>query len=743
MGSRVNLGKVEEDYAVKHNQKRMESEDDYRPLTPMDAPRLPFPMNVNAPQPESPYKPGDGASPDARGSHKRRATLPSIALSPAEANTLTKYWNRGEGGSPVSGPLPQPSDPAPDADHEAGIPAPLIGLAITSNSIKQKRRSRSADALHEMALQHGLADLPLRRRSAEIKYWRSTNRGIPEELDEADAHRSFAATVQEVGAFSDDDSDDDVEEEDEGDDVAPHVIVATAVSPDNDDVPIPATDDEAPSRPASDLLAAAHADHSPPAPRAPAASPELATMDRVDQRLSQIEFNMAQLAHSMQVLTVDRGLAAPAGPEDRRPSFKLEPPPAPKAARSSLEQQPRPQSRRATPSLSQREAAATATAPANTADSPASGGGGVTAGSPSPAVLVARSVSLKAAPSSRLPRAPPPAAVALVHRPPRAGPPPRRRRRRPLRRRPAALERGVAQRRERLAAAEQAAAAAAAARGAPRAGPAAAPAARVARARAQLLQPLRSRADAAPAPPAARAARSSSSRARASRRGSSSSSSPAAGAAALPDAPGRARGPAVRGARARARRAQAPRGAGRRAAGRRGRAGGGRGALQQHQHRQEGARTCGAERHPAAAAGGARKAAAGRRRRSAAAAAAGPRTGAAAPWARGGAAPPARGARGDGADGEEGEGAEDDDDEDGGEDERRRKRRCSRCRSCATGRRATGPPRPWPAGGSGAAPRPRAAGASRAGRRAGGRRFSDLLFALPVAVYPPWHLCNL
>jgi hypothetical protein len=404
MGSRVNLGKVEEDYAVKHNQKRMESEDEYRPLTPMDAPRLPFPMNVNAPQPESPYKPGDGASPDARGTHKRRATLPSIALSPAEANALTKYWDRGEGsGSPVSGPLPQPSNLGPGAEHEGGIPAPLIGLAITSNSIAQKRRSRSADALHEMALQHGLADLPLRRRSAEIKYWRSTNRGIPEELDEADAHRSFAATVQEVGAFSDDDSDDDdVVGEDGGDNAAPQVIVATAVSPDND-VLIHAADDEAPSRPASDL-AAAHADRSPGAPRAPAASPELATMDRVDQRLSQIEFNMAQLAHSMQVLTVDRGLAAPAGPDqDRRPSFKLERPPASKGARSSLEQ--RPQSRRATPSLQQRDAAAVATTAASAADSPTSGGGGGTAGSPSPAVLVARSVSLKAAPSSRLPRA--------------------------------------------------------------------------------------------------------------------------------------------------------------------------------------------------------------------------------------------------------------------------------------------------------------------------------------------------
>jgi hypothetical protein len=400
MGSRVNLEKVEEDYS-KHGQKRMESEDDYRPLTPMDAPRLPFPMNVNAPQPESPYKPGDGASPEARQSHKRRATLPSIALSSAEANALTKYWNRGEGGSPVS-PLPR-SDPAPDADHEAGIPAPLIGLAITSNTVKQKRRSRSADALHEMALEHGLADLPLRRRSAEIKYWRATNRGIPEaeELDEADAHRSFAATVQEVGAFSDDDDDDDDDEEEEeevegqkegGVDLHPSVT-ATAITAYDESI----ADDEAPSRPESDHVG--RADHSP-ALRAPTASPELATMDRVDQRLSQIELNMAQLAHSMQVLTVDRGLAAPGPDPNRRPSFKLEKAPAPKA-RSSLEQQPRPQSRRATPSLSQRDAASTT--PANAVDSPASGGGN--AGSPSPAVLVARSVSLKAAPSSRLPRA--------------------------------------------------------------------------------------------------------------------------------------------------------------------------------------------------------------------------------------------------------------------------------------------------------------------------------------------------
>jgi hypothetical protein len=412
MGSRVNLGKVDEDYSVAHAQKRMEADDEYRPLTPMDAPQLPFPMNVNAPQPESPYKAGDGASP--HGSHKRRATLPSIALSPAEANALTKYWDRGDGsGSPLAGGPLQSNPVAPDADADddaGGVPAPLIGLAITSNTIKQKRRSRSADALHEMALQHGLADLPLRRRSAEIKYWRATNRGIPEaeEMDEADAHRSFAATVREVGAFSDSDSNEEEEEDDadeDDDEQDPAGNVATAVSP-AADVAIPATDERPSPRPASDPPAArALMAPSPAAPRAHTASPELVTMDRVDQRLSQIEYNMAQLAHSMQVLTVDRGLApAAAADPERRPSFRLERPPAPKAARSSLEQ--RPQSRRAAPSLAQRDAAATSTpAPANVVESssPASGGGN--AGSPSPAVLVARSVSLKAPPASRLPRA--------------------------------------------------------------------------------------------------------------------------------------------------------------------------------------------------------------------------------------------------------------------------------------------------------------------------------------------------
>lgn len=120
------------------------------PINPLGQ-HLPFPMNVNAPQEISP--PHDYLTFERRRplADQRRATLPSLSLSNAEGRLEDK----------------------PDDDD--ATQSPQIGIALSSppypQSIQSKRRSRSAGALRDLAKSRPSVE---RRRSAEIRYWRSS-----------------------------------------------------------------------------------------------------------------------------------------------------------------------------------------------------------------------------------------------------------------------------------------------------------------------------------------------------------------------------------------------------------------------------------------------------------------------------------------------------------------------------------------------------------------------------------------
>ncbi|ORY14441.1 hypothetical protein BCR34DRAFT_232979 [Clohesyomyces aquaticus] len=132
------------------------------PINPLGQ-HLPFPMNVNAPQETSPTHdyltfeiPHD--------LNRRRASLPSAQLSQAETRALSSAWNK------------QASSWDERQDAES-IPSPQIGIALSSPTPPEmpkhvKRRSRSAGALRELAAKGRLSTE--RRRSAEIRYWRTS-----------------------------------------------------------------------------------------------------------------------------------------------------------------------------------------------------------------------------------------------------------------------------------------------------------------------------------------------------------------------------------------------------------------------------------------------------------------------------------------------------------------------------------------------------------------------------------------
>jgi hypothetical protein len=134
--------------------------EDLKPLHPLGQ-HLPFPMNVNAPQASPPdeYLTFDMQRPDLR----RRATLPSVPSAGIQRRSgddsrekLSTFDERGD---------------------ESPMPSPGIGIALSSpthatTTRASKRRSRSADALHELVKDRASTD---RRRSAEIRYWRHSH----------------------------------------------------------------------------------------------------------------------------------------------------------------------------------------------------------------------------------------------------------------------------------------------------------------------------------------------------------------------------------------------------------------------------------------------------------------------------------------------------------------------------------------------------------------------------------------
>lgn len=151
---------------------RIRSVAELQPRTPLGS-HLPFPMNVNAPQEISPpheYLTFDGL--DAAQHPRvvqRRASLPSVVFSSADAAALSAFWAADN--APVTA---QDEENAVRASEEREI-----GVALSSPK-RVKRRSRSAGALHDLTkdwippVEAILPPRTPRRRSAEIRYWRSS-----------------------------------------------------------------------------------------------------------------------------------------------------------------------------------------------------------------------------------------------------------------------------------------------------------------------------------------------------------------------------------------------------------------------------------------------------------------------------------------------------------------------------------------------------------------------------------------
>ncbi|KAF2867653.1 hypothetical protein BDV95DRAFT_610564 [Massariosphaeria phaeospora] len=136
------------------------------PMNPLGQ-HLPFPMNVNAPQETSPPMDYLTFALPSGELGRRRATLPSVLT----ANDPPRSAGLAESQRRLS---------TWEEQHDAeSIPSPQIGVALSSpshaknsgQSIKSKRRSRSAGALRDLAKAHAPVE---RRRSAEIRYWRSS-----------------------------------------------------------------------------------------------------------------------------------------------------------------------------------------------------------------------------------------------------------------------------------------------------------------------------------------------------------------------------------------------------------------------------------------------------------------------------------------------------------------------------------------------------------------------------------------
>ncbi|KAJ4351249.1 uncharacterized protein N0V89_006588 [Didymosphaeria variabile] len=133
------------------------------PMNPLGQ-HLPFPMNVNAPQEVSPpqeYLRFEAPTPDFS---RRRATLPN-------AHTISETQSLNGGTKRL-----EAWEERPSGEY---IPSPEIGIALSSpphdrqstQSAQEKRRSRSAGNLRELT--KGKPSIE-RRRSAEIRYWRSS-----------------------------------------------------------------------------------------------------------------------------------------------------------------------------------------------------------------------------------------------------------------------------------------------------------------------------------------------------------------------------------------------------------------------------------------------------------------------------------------------------------------------------------------------------------------------------------------
>ncbi|RYN92401.1 hypothetical protein AA0119_g9999 [Alternaria tenuissima] len=133
--------------------------EELQPLHPLGQ-HLPYPMNVNAPpaSPPKEYLTFDMDRPDLG---RRRATLPTVPSAITHRRSLDE---------------PREKLSAWDERAEEDEMSPGIGIAVSSPtqtvaSRHDRRRSRSADALHSLAKERASTE---RGRSAEIKFWRES-----------------------------------------------------------------------------------------------------------------------------------------------------------------------------------------------------------------------------------------------------------------------------------------------------------------------------------------------------------------------------------------------------------------------------------------------------------------------------------------------------------------------------------------------------------------------------------------
>ncbi|PGH27608.1 hypothetical protein AJ80_00621 [Polytolypa hystricis UAMH7299] len=91
---------------------------------------------------------------------RRRATLPSIILPPEEAGELAAKITQ--------------SPTRPSSIRSSSEPRESFGELPRRSSRQYKRRSRSASALREAAITHRMSPIQWRRRSDEIKFWRTS-----------------------------------------------------------------------------------------------------------------------------------------------------------------------------------------------------------------------------------------------------------------------------------------------------------------------------------------------------------------------------------------------------------------------------------------------------------------------------------------------------------------------------------------------------------------------------------------
>ncbi|TID18536.1 hypothetical protein E2P81_ATG06451 [Venturia nashicola] len=155
----------------KQNPLRSQPADEYASLPVMTPTVLPFPMNINAPDPSA--SPSNYLSFETGPRvHRRRATLPSIVLSSDDAAALQKLCSSSDFRSTSSG----------TQTLGQSLPSPGIGMAFTSTKPENpNRRSRSASALRDLSTAQDLKS-NTRRLSSEIRYWR-TSRVDMEQLE--------------------------------------------------------------------------------------------------------------------------------------------------------------------------------------------------------------------------------------------------------------------------------------------------------------------------------------------------------------------------------------------------------------------------------------------------------------------------------------------------------------------------------------------------------------------------------